>query len=138
VSYEARGVDRAYVPLTLTPRLTGQLLLPYIQAMFGFLNLCFTDQDRTEVIMKNAIGVLGDLAEAFPNGELKQPLSADWVQDGLKAARSRGATASELRRIARWAKEVCCLSILSYNAFLWLTMEHPGHSPGDPVNWESL
>jgi importin subunit beta-1 len=57
--------------------------------------------------MKNAIGVLGDLAEAFPNGELKQPLSAEWVQDGLKAARSRGAGGSEVRRIAKWAREVC-------------------------------
>jgi hypothetical protein len=36
--------------------------------------------DRTESILRSAIGLLGDLAEAFPNGQLKEPLSSPYLR----------------------------------------------------------
>jgi importin subunit beta-1 len=48
---------------------------------------------------------MGDLAEAFPRGELKEVLSAEWVMDGLKAGRTK-AGGPETKKVAKWAREV--------------------------------
>ena len=51
---------------------------------------------------------VGDLADAFPDGSLKSQLTASWVSDSLRIARSRGgggATAAEIRKLAKWAAQ---------------------------------
>lgn len=63
------------------------------------------DPERTDVMLRSAVGLLGDVAEAFPNGQVKAMLQADWVNETVKTARSKGADADS-RTVAKWAKEV--------------------------------
>jgi len=84
----------------------ADLLLPYASIVFQFLHTAMTDQDRTEVIMRSSIGLLGDLAEAFPDGRLKSPLSGEWISEALKIARTRYPASSEMRKVAKWSKEM--------------------------------
>lgn len=84
---------------------TGQALLPYVPSIFTFLQLALTDQERTEGIIKSGVGLLGDLAEAFPQGQIKPHLQNEWVAEAVKVARTR-STDTEGKAIAKWAKEV--------------------------------
>lgn len=51
------------------------------------------------------MGLVGDLAEAFPNGEIRDPLLAEWVVNNLVKSKPRGLT-PEGKRTIKWAKEV--------------------------------
>lgn len=79
--------------------------MPYVNSVFTFLHLTLTDQDRTENILRSSIGLLGDLAEAFPSGQLKEPLTSPWVVEMLKAGRTK-IGGSETKKVTKWAKEV--------------------------------
>lgn len=81
--------------------------------MFQFIALVASAQiERTESLMRATIGLLGDLASAFPNGELKGLLSASWVAEFIKAGRGRG-NGVETRKTASWAREVRCMFSLA-------------------------
>ncbi|BGP03309.1 Importin subunit beta-1 [Rhodotorula toruloides] len=101
------GILEAYTGIIGGLKTGGKvdILLPYISDIFAFLHLVLTDQDRTEAILRSAIGLLGDLAEAFPNGQLKEPLSSSWVADLLKAGRTKMG-GSETKKVAKWAREM--------------------------------
>ncbi|GAA5923414.1 hypothetical protein JCM3775_007533 [Rhodotorula graminis] len=101
------GILEAYTGIVGGLKTGGKadLLLPYIADVFTFLHLTLTDQDRSEAILRSAIGLLGDLAEAFPNGQLKEPLSSPWVGDLLKAGRTK-LGGSETKKVAKWAREM--------------------------------
>ncbi|BGP19924.1 hypothetical protein JCM10213_002282 [Rhodosporidiobolus nylandii] len=101
------GILEAYTGVVGAVKTGGKsdLLLPYISSIFSFLHLVLTDQDRTDSILRSAIGLLGDLAEAFPNGQLKEPLNSPWVGEILKAGRTKmGGT--ETKKVAKWAREM--------------------------------
>lgn len=110
------GILEAYVGIvggiksppsnSTTAPVNPAILLPYIDSIFTFLHLILTDQDRTEVILRSSIGLIGDLAEAFPRGELKEILKSDWVAECLKSGRTKMGGA-ETKKVAKWAKEVC-------------------------------
>lgn len=102
------GILEAYVGIIGGLKTGGksEILLPYVNSIFTFLHLTLTDQDRTEAILRSSIGLLGDLAEAFPNGQLKEPLSSSWVSDLLKVGRTK-IGGPETKKVAKWAKEVC-------------------------------
>ncbi|KAI5475715.1 hypothetical protein MNV49_001008 [Pseudohyphozyma bogoriensis] len=101
------GILEAYTGIVGGLKTGGKsdILLPYINSIFAFLHLTLTDQDRTEAILRSAIGLLGDLAETFPNGQLKEPLSSAWVSDVLKAGRTK-LGGPETKKVAKWAKEM--------------------------------
>lgn len=81
------------------------LILPHVPAIDAFLRVVCTDQDRTEELLRGALGIIGDLAEAFPAGQIKAMLEQQWVGDALKAGRTRIGGA-ETKKVAKWAKEV--------------------------------
>ncbi|GAA5945153.1 karyopherin beta [Sporobolomyces koalae] len=101
------GILEAYTSIVSGFKTGGKadVLLPYIGGVFGFLHLALTDQDRTETILRSAIGVIGDLAEAFPNGQLREPLSSPWVAEILKAGRTK-LGGSETKKVTKWAREM--------------------------------
>ena len=53
--------------------------------------------------MKACYGLLGDLAEAFRNGQIKDLLLAEWIAAEL---RQKGRMSGEVRRNLRYAREV--------------------------------
>ena len=86
-------------------------MLPAAPTIISVLHLCLTDQNRTDAIVRAAIGLLGDLADTFPDGALRGQLASDWVDQALRVARSKtGASASsaETRKLVKWAT-VCAL-----------------------------
>ena len=112
------GILEAYVGIVSAFKSTEKvgLLLPHVPAMLELCQKCVLDSDRPDATTKLVIGLIGDLADAFPNGEIKNLLLEDWIALEL---RGRNRSSSELKKMARWAREVssphhvCSLSILT-------------------------
>ncbi|PWN46943.1 putative karyopherin beta-1 subunit [Violaceomyces palustris] len=102
------GIAEAYVGIVSGLR-GGErtaALQPFVETMFAFIALVAAAQvERSEALIRGTIGLLGDLASAFPNGELKVLLQQQWISEFIKAGRGRGNT-SETRKTAAWAKEM--------------------------------
>lgn len=79
--------------------------------MMDLIRRTLEDEDKTEAALKLAIGLVGDLADTFPNGDVKEFLLADWVAFSLK---NKSRVSSETRKTMRWAREVS-VSPLSQN-----------------------
>ncbi|RPB06149.1 ARM repeat-containing protein [Choiromyces venosus 120613-1] len=82
-----------------------QLLAPYVQHIFGFLSAINADPNKTENLMRSAMGVLGDLADAFPNGEFAQYFRADWINAMIKETRLNREYSPRTTETARWTRE---------------------------------
>jgi len=63
------------------------LLQPYVESIFQLLNIVWLDGNRSDALMRSSMGVIGDLADAFPNGEFSQFYRADWVTAMIKDTR---------------------------------------------------
>ncbi|KAH9821314.1 armadillo-type protein [Melampsora americana] len=83
----------------------AELLLPHATTICSFVHIVVTDQDKTDELLKGALGVIGDLAEMYPNGQIKALLDQRWVAEALKNGRTR-IGGSETKKLAKWAKEM--------------------------------
>ena len=99
------GILEAYTGIVSgfknTPKV--EALLPHVPAILELVNRCLVDSEKTESTVKLAVGLVGDLADAFPNGQIKQLLLADWIANEL---RMKGRLAPETKRTLKWAREV--------------------------------
>lgn len=66
------------------------------------------EEERSDTSVKLSFGLIGDLADAFPSGQLKPLFLAEWVASEL---RSRARMPAETKKTMRWAREVRCRSI---------------------------
>ncbi|KAJ1031485.1 hypothetical protein NDA13_001878 [Ustilago tritici] len=104
------GICEAYVGTVSGMRAGNRVeaLQPYVEGMFAFIALVAQAQAQSqasEPLIRGALGLLGDLASAFPNGELKVLLTGAWVAEFIKLGRGRG-NGSETRKTAAWAREM--------------------------------
>ncbi|KAH8918742.1 ARM repeat-containing protein [Atractiella rhizophila] len=101
------GILEAYTGIVGGLKAAGKLdsLLPYTPSIFTFLHLALTDQDRPESILVSAIGLIGDLAEGFSGGQLKDILTSAWIDQVLKTAKTR-TTESHKKKVVKWAREM--------------------------------
>ncbi|CAG7851283.1 Importin subunit beta-1 {ECO:0000250/UniProtKB:Q06142} AltName: Full=Importin-95 {ECO:0000250/UniProtKB:Q06142}; AltName: Full=Karyopherin subunit beta-1 {ECO:0000250/UniProtKB:Q06142}; AltName: Full=Karyopherin-95 {ECO:0000250/UniProtKB:Q06142} [Serendipita indica DSM 11827] len=76
------------------------LLLEHTLSIFGFIQLVY-DDDHSEGVLKQCAGLIGDLAETFPSGQLKDLLLQDWVASLVKT-KTRNP---DLKKTLRWARE---------------------------------
>lgn len=60
------------------------------------------EEEGADLTLKTGAGLIGDLAETFSNGQLKELLLSDWVLVMLKT-KTRNA---DLKKTLRWAREV--------------------------------
>ncbi|KZT37128.1 ARM repeat-containing protein [Sistotremastrum suecicum HHB10207 ss-3] len=99
------GILDAYVGIVTgfkdTPK--TQLLLPHVPSMLELIQRTLHDEDRTELGAKSAIGLLGDLADTFPHGQIKDLLLADWIQAQLRA---KSRLSPDAKKTLRWAREM--------------------------------
>ena len=65
------------------------------------------EEERSDTSVKLSFGLIGDLADAFPSGQLKPLFLAEWVASEL---RSRARMPAETKKTMRWAREVRCRS----------------------------
>ncbi|KAF8335779.1 karyopherin Kap95 [Cantharellus anzutake] len=83
----------------------AQLILPYVPAIIDLLKRACQDEERSDTVYTKAMGLIGDLAEAFPNGEIRDQLLAEWIINNLVKSKPRGLT-PEGKRTIKWAKEM--------------------------------
>ncbi|KAI9355075.1 armadillo-type protein [Zopfochytrium polystomum] len=79
------GILEAYVGIVQGLGPTPAALAPHLGAMFGFMESIMMDPnhyDTAEIVMA---GLAGDVAEAFPHGQLKAIFSAPWIEKLLQS-----------------------------------------------------
>ncbi|KAL5338496.1 armadillo-type protein [Aspergillus crustosus] len=78
----------------------------YIQPIFDLLRLVAQDPNaRSEGLMRSAMGVLGDLAEAYPDGSIAPYFRNEWVTSLVRETRTNREFSSRTIDTARWARE---------------------------------
>jgi len=101
----------------------AQALQPYVESIFQLLNIIAQDMNRSESLMRSAMGVIGyvpftsrvivdvancipsDLADAYPNGELAEAFRQDWVNAMIKETKTNREFQPRTIETARWARE---------------------------------
>jgi importin subunit beta-1 len=83
----------------------AQVLQQYVPAIVQVLGLIATDQNRSESLMRAAMGVIGDLADAYPNGELVDAFRQDWMTVMIKETKTNREFSPRTIETARWARE---------------------------------
>lgn len=80
-------------------------LQPYVQSIFQLLNVISQDMNRSEPLMRSSMGVIGDLADAYPSGELVEAFRQDWLTAMIKETKTNREFQSRTIDTARWARE---------------------------------
>ena len=92
------------------------LLLPHVATILELIQRCLADSDRTESTVRLAVGLIGDLADSFPKGEIKQLLLVEWIATELRA-KGRGQS-PETKRTIKWARDVSLVLAFTVSMFL--------------------
>ncbi|KAG7087450.1 hypothetical protein E1B28_013416 [Marasmius oreades] len=79
------------------------LLVPYAQSILELIQRCLADEERSDSLAKLCYGLLGDLADTYPDGRIKQLLLQNWVASELK---SRVRMSADAKKTMRWAREM--------------------------------
>lgn len=82
-----------------------QVLQPFVPSIFQLLNTISSDANRSEALMRAAMGVIGDLADAYPNGELVAAFREEWLTALIKETRTNRDFSARTIETARWARE---------------------------------
>jgi importin subunit beta-1 len=82
------------------------LINDQLMSIFQFMQFCTEDADRSEGVGRTVAGLLGDIAQAYPPGELRQIYQAPWVEKLIKELRQNRQHMAATRETARWAKEM--------------------------------
>ncbi|KAF5391964.1 hypothetical protein D9757_003286 [Collybiopsis confluens] len=105
VSQLREGILEAYTGIVTglksTPKV--ELLVSHASSILELIQRSLSDDDRTESLVKLCYGLLGDLADSFPNGQIKQYLLQPWIAMELK---TRQRISPETKKTLRWAREM--------------------------------
>ncbi|KAK2057281.1 ARM repeat-containing protein [Colletotrichum caudatum] len=80
-------------------------LQQYVPAIFQLLNMIASDMSRSEALMRASMGVIGDLADAYPNGELVDIFRQEWLTALIKETKTNREFQPRTIETARWARE---------------------------------
>ncbi|EGD91895.1 karyopherin beta [Trichophyton rubrum CBS 118892] len=80
------------------------ILQPYVESIFQLLHLVAQEPSRSEGLLRASMGVIGDLAEAFPNGEYASFFRNDFVSALIREARTSREYGPQTIETARWAR----------------------------------
>ncbi|KAG8764127.1 karyopherin beta [Ceratobasidium sp. 423] len=78
-------------------------LLPYVQTMLGLCARALSDEERPDTIVRAAFGLIGDLADLYSKGQIKQLLTEGWLTSALQQ-KPKGAP-QETKRVLKYARE---------------------------------
>ena len=99
-----RCVSNLYLNFILFAQI--DLLAPHLPHLFEFMSTVYNDPERSDALLRSICGLLGDLAESFPGGDIKNLLMSEWVVQCLKEGRSSRQNSVTTKEVARWAKEM--------------------------------
>ncbi|GIJ83459.1 karyopherin beta [Aspergillus pseudoviridinutans] len=80
-------------------------LQPYVESIFQLLHIISQDMSRSEGLMRASMGVLGDLADTFPNGEFASFFRNEWVTALVRETRNNREYSPRTIDTARWTRE---------------------------------
>ncbi|KAK9322183.1 armadillo-type protein [Lipomyces orientalis] len=97
----------AYAGIVQGMREKPDVLLPYIQSIFGFLSVVHTNQSmiRSESVVRSIVGLIGDIADIYKQGEVKNFYRDEWLTDLIRKARADRSFSASLKETAKWARE---------------------------------
>ncbi|KAJ5578600.1 uncharacterized protein N7459_007564 [Penicillium hispanicum] len=87
-----------------TPDITQ--IQPFVESIFQLLHIISKEGNRSEGLMRSSMGVIGDLADAFPNGELAVYFRNDWVTTLVRETRTTRQFSPRTIETARWTREM--------------------------------
>ncbi|OAR00599.1 hypothetical protein LLEC1_05191 [Akanthomyces lecanii] len=82
-----------------------QALQQYVPTIFQLLGVIASDSTKSEGLLRSCMGVIGDLADAYPNGELVDAFRQSWVTTMIKETKSNRDFSPRTIETARWARE---------------------------------
>ena len=104
------GIAESYVGVVQGLKAADKavMLVNFTNQIFHFLQTAtVSDPERPEFVTKSLIGLIGDLADAFPPGQFKPLFSADWIDGLLREVKAnRSAYSSQTKEVTKWAKEM--------------------------------
>ena len=83
----------------------AELLAPYVEPIFTVLGVIAQDPNRSEALLRSAMGVVGDLADTFPHGEYANLFRQDWLTALIKDVKTNREFQTRTLETARWARE---------------------------------
>ncbi|KAJ4360452.1 karyopherin Kap95 [Didymosphaeria variabile] len=101
------GIMDAWDGIIVAMKSSGktQLLVQYLDSIFELLRIVQLDSNRTEALLRSSCGVIGDIAEAFPNGDIKEYFRHDFLTAMTRETRANQDFTNRTRDTARWARE---------------------------------
>ncbi|KAK1146942.1 karyopherin Kap95 [Aspergillus melleus] len=101
------GIMDAWGGILLSYKGTAEVsqLQPYVETIFQLLHLISQDSGRSEGLMRASMGVIGDLADAFPNGEFAAFFRNDWINGLVTETRRNKDFGPRTLETARWTRE---------------------------------
>ncbi|KAL1953233.1 hypothetical protein VTO42DRAFT_3375 [Malbranchea cinnamomea] len=101
------GIMDAWGGILLAYKGTPQVnqLQPYVESIFQLLSLIAQDTNRSEGLLRSSMGVIGDLCDAFPNGEFANFFRSDFVSGLIRETRTTREYGPRTIDTARWARE---------------------------------
>jgi len=77
----------------------------HVNDIFAFMHTIHDDVEKTEALIRCILGLIGDFADAFPNGELNPLFSEPWIQEIIREGkRMRGSIST--KEVAKWANQM--------------------------------
>ena len=64
------------------------------------------DRQRPESLTRCLVGMIGDIAEAFPPGSLKPMFSTSWVDFFLKEIKTDRSISLNTKEVGKWTREM--------------------------------
>jgi importin subunit beta-1 len=82
-------------------------IYPYVKQIFELLSTIYNDTPllMTDSVSRSAVGLVGDLAQMFPDGRIKEAYAQSWVTELIKRTRTNPEFSQNTQDTARWARE---------------------------------
>lgn len=102
------GIAEAYVGIAqgLKSADKAPLLIDYAPQIFHFMEAAASEEDRPEYVTRSLIGLVGDLADGFPPGQLKHLFISAWIDELLKEVKSQRSFSAQTKEVAKWTREM--------------------------------
>lgn len=78
-------------------------LLPHVSSILELVHQCLADEERSDSVVKLSFGLIGDLADCFSSGQIKEHLLEEWIAHEF---RSKRGMQQETKKTLRWAREM--------------------------------
>lgn len=102
----SEGVMDAWGGIILALKQTkAQSLKPVVPVIFAYLNVVAQNTNKSEPLLRATMGVIGDLADAFPQGDYAHQFQAAWILQMIKDVRTNREFQPRTIETARWARE---------------------------------